>query len=178
MALLESAVGAIRPSRSVRHHASNRSRRDEEATLSKNTSADKGGTGKDAQEDLAIAYDCCSTYSADALQGVAAGNAHMARRPQFLAPSRRNRLPRILRGEGQVLAPPNLPARVSYEVILEEHLGRVSYRGTLKGNHALLVPMWLTPVVVLRLRDAYRLKISITSLEGKKAVFEAAAPDV
>ena len=101
----------------------------------------------------------------------------MARRPQFLAPSRRNKLPRTLKGEGQVLARPNSPARVSYELILEERLGRVSYRGTLQGNHALLVPMWLAPAVVLRLSDAHRLGISITSLEGKTAVFEAAAPD-
>ena len=101
----------------------------------------------------------------------------MARRPQFLVVSPRNRLPRTLRGKGQVLAPPNTPAKASYELILEERFGHVTYRGILKGNHALILPMWLTPVVVLRLSDAHRLKISITALEGDTAVFEAAEPD-
>ena len=101
----------------------------------------------------------------------------MARRSQFLALSPRNKLPRTLRGVGHVLARPNSPARVSYEVILEVRSDRVSYRGSLTGNHALLVPLWLTPAVVLRLSDGHRLGISITSLEGRSAAFEAAIPD-
>jgi hypothetical protein len=98
----------------------------------------------------------------------------MARRPRFLALSPRNKLPRTLRGEGQILAPQNKPARVRYELILEERFGRVSYRGTLQGRHAFLRPMWLEPVVILRLSDGQRLEVSITDLQGDAALFEPA----
>lgn len=97
----------------------------------------------------------------------------MTARPAFFHFSARIKLPKTLSGDGQILAAGLNPARVRYVLNLEEQCGEVACHGTLRGTHAALVPMWLTPSVVLRLQDAQRVLISITALEGKLAVFVA-----
>lgn len=83
-----------------------------------------------------------------------------------------------MHGNGRVLAAGLTPVQVSYTLVLKEGSGGVTYKGELRGNEATLRPMWLFPVVTLRLQDAHRLEISITELDGGTALFEAAEPDV
>jgi hypothetical protein len=90
----------------------------------------------------------------------------------FITASARERLPKILHGEGSVLAAGQAPAKVRYVLNRKEGEGSSTFSGTLEGSRPALHPFWLLHTSVLRLADSRRLAISITELDGRGAKFE------
>ncbi|PJI55839.1 hypothetical protein CTI14_01550 [Methylobacterium radiotolerans] len=81
---------------------------------------------------------------------------------------------KILTGHGIVSAAECKPVRVRYRVVVErEWDGALTARGSIHGNPAGLLPIWLEPDAVLRLKTGVRLDISVTDLINTMAEFES-----
>lgn len=81
-----------------------------------------------------------------------------------------------LTGRGHVSAAGIEAVRVRYKVVVERREGAVRAYGTLTGAHAAMLPIWLIPDSVLRLKTGHRIDISMTDLVGDVAEFESVGP--
>ena len=96
----------------------------------------------------------------------------MAAQSRFLQIAALSGLPKIMTGKGSVLAPWTKPTKVSYELLLGGSPSRVIAHGTLHVRCSALERMWLKPNVRLRLKNVYRIDISITEMKIVQASFK------